>query len=216
MDFISHNLYFMFFLTFHHIFPYLYWADEITSHITYIHISILDNKVKTKQKKPRLGHSGIMEISLWNHICDMFVPFLTAPEGSTVCTHAVNCMPLWPAPLKSIHCYSSPPSMSLCLSERYMFWLMISDALWGTSAMKTWTMNHQGRQHKNTPDTALFTFLSIVFPFFFIPFVCLSHFSFVPLLIWMAWLFWDHDVFRHLWRWERRGGRNTVGCSLCD
>lgn len=47
----------------------------------------------------------------------MFVPFLTAPEGSTVCTHAVNCMPLWPAPLKSIHCYSSPPSTSLCLSE---------------------------------------------------------------------------------------------------
>lgn len=82
--------------------------------------------------------------------CGMFVPFLTAPEGSTVCTHAVNCMPLWPAPLKSIHCYSSPPSMSLCLSERYMFWLMIRDALWGTSAMKTWTMNHQGRQHKNT------------------------------------------------------------------
>lgn len=54
-----------------------------------------------------------------NFLVIQYWVFRTAPEGSTVCTHAASCMPLWSAPLESIHCYSSPPSMSLSLSERY-------------------------------------------------------------------------------------------------
>lgn len=60
-----------------------------------------------------------------------------------------------------IHSYSFPPSSSLCLSEPYMLWLMVRDALWGPTAKKTWPMSHQ--QHNNKPVTALLTFISISF-----------------------------------------------------
>lgn len=113
-----------------------------------------------------------MEISLLDYP-SVFVPFLTAPEGSTVCTHAVSRMPLWSAPLKSIYCYSSPPSMSASQwAVQYMFWLMVRDALWGTGAMKTWNVNHHGPQHKNRrPQLPLHSSL-----FYF-------HFSSLPLSV---------------------------------
>lgn len=40
----------------------------------------------------------------------MFILFLTVPEGSTVCTHAVHCMLLWPRP-SQIHPLLFVPSL---------------------------------------------------------------------------------------------------------
>ena len=50
-------------------------------------------------------------------------------------------MTLWPAPLQSSHCYSSPPSLALCLTGRSMFLLMMTN---------TWRVPHVqwGQQHK--------------------------------------------------------------------
>lgn len=53
-----------------------------------------------------------MEISLLDHLS---VSFLTAPEGSTVCTHAANCMPLLVRP-SQIHPLLFIPSLHVCVS----------------------------------------------------------------------------------------------------
>lgn len=86
--------------------------------------------------------------------------FLTAHEGSTVCTHAVSCMPLWFAP-PSIAIHPLPLCLSLSLSSTdYTLWLTLADALWGISIMKTGTVNH----HKHTGHRLWLTALCFVPP----------------------------------------------------
>ena len=156
----------------------------------------------------------------------MFLPFLTAHEGSTACTHAAGCMPPWSAPLKSIHCYSSPP-LHVSVSPwavQCLFWLMVRDALWGTNGMSTWTMNHHGPQHRNTPATAPFTYLPTVIPvflplctcsfllsvFFFSLFSC--PFAHLVALVATSLMRGNPDMFRRLWQWvkEKRGEESLL------
>ena len=59
------------------------------------------------------------------------------------CAHMLQAACLfWSAPLKSIHCYSSPPSMSVCLSEWYSTYFgWCSQMPCGGQAMKN--MNYE-------------------------------------------------------------------------
>lgn len=83
------------------------------------------------------------------------------------CAHMLQTACLfWSAPLKSIHCYSSPPSMSVCLSERYSTYFgWRSEMLCGGQAIKTWTMNCNEQQNiKTQPVTSHYKLLPFVFP----------------------------------------------------
>lgn len=74
-----------------------------------------------------------------------------------------------PAPLKSIHCYSSPLSMSVCLCERCAtcFGWPSEMPCGGPVQWKHELWIIMEPQHKNTPVTALFVVLPILHPLFF-------------------------------------------------
>lgn len=129
------------------------------------------------------------EESHWGMVCLFcFWQHLKATQRA----HAVNCTPLRPAPLQSIHCYSCPLSMSL--SEWSMLWTLLCPP-----------PHHLERKHKSTPVISFvcfsphFSSLLLIFCLFlsFAPF-CSSRLSRC------FGLLKDPDVFRRLWQQERR------------
>lgn len=98
------------------------------------------------------------------------------------CAHMLQAACLFGPPL-SIHPLLFIPSLHVSVSQQevqYMVWLTVTDALWGTSSMKIWSMNHRP-QDENTAATAAFAFLPTVFPLFLTPSISVFHFSCVPL-----------------------------------
>lgn len=165
-----------------------------------------------------LRNHGTLTVDPHSSCLFYFGQFLKA----TQCAHMLEAACFFgPAPLKSIHCYSSPPSLSLSLIEWYMFWLMIRDTLWGTSAMKTSPMNHQGQKtQKLTGHSSLY-----------IPLYCgptflhslrLGPSTFSVSLCSCEWPGYlklkDTMMCSDIWQWERRGaGTLLFHCgSLCD
>lgn len=123
----------------------------------YIYIFFFTSVQQEKQTKSTNSLLNGFCFNFTHQLLSCYLPqvgllFLTAHEGSTVCTHAVSCMPLWFAP-PSIAIHPLPLCLRLSLSSTdYTLWLTLADALWGISIMKTGIVNH----HKHTGHSSLF------------------------------------------------------------
>lgn len=148
-----------------------------------------------------------MKMSLWNHLCVCFIP-----ESSQRQHSAQTCCKLHASFVRPSHPLQFNPSLHVSVPQ----WAVHVLADDQRCLVGDQHYEHQQWIIKDNNIKTRQSLLFIVFPLFFIR-LCLFHFSFVPLLIWMAWLFWAK---KRAWYvqtcvtvWEERSRNTAVAWS---